>query len=171
MIRIKTKSILKFIKRHSHAIWVTFASVILLFFGLIFFWISTFEVPDLKSFENRTVAQSTKIYDRTGEVLLFDINQDVRRQVVPYDQISNYVKKAMVAIEDADFYEHNGIKITSIIRAILANLTGGNTQGGSTITQQVIKNSLLTSERALSRKLKEWVLAVRLEKIMSKEVQ
>jgi 1A family penicillin-binding protein len=138
--------------------------------GIITFWVSTFKIPDLSSFEERSVSQSTKIYDRTGEVLLFDVNQNIKREVIPYEEISKYVKKATVAIEDENFYTHGGIQIKAIIRAVWANLTGANfSQGGSTITQQVIKNSLLTSEKAISRKLKEWILAIRLEKIMSKE--
>lgn len=136
--------------------------------GIIAIWISTFQMPDLRSFDERTVTQSTKIYDRTGEVLLFDVNQNIKREVVPFTDISPYIKKAVVAIEDAGFYNHGGIQIKAIIRAILANLTGGS-GGGSTITQQVIKNSLLTSEKAISRKLKEWVLAVRLENVMTKD--
>jgi len=160
---------LKFIKKHLKTIVVSVFSFGFICLGLIAFWFSTFKVPDLKSFDDRTVAQSTKIYDRTGEILLFDVNQDIKRKVVPYEDISNYVKKATVAIEDADFYEHGGIKVTAIIRAVLSNLTGGSTQGGSTITQQVIKNSLLTSEKVISRKIKEWVLAIKLEKVMSKE--
>lgn len=168
-IKKRTRLALNFIHHHHKLIGIGLASLFFLVLGLITFWISSFEIPDLKSFETRVVSQSTKIYDRTGEVLLFDVNQDIKRKVVPFDQISPYIKKATVSIEDADFYEHNGIKISSIIRAVLSNLTGGSTQGGSTITQQVIKNSLLTSERAISRKIKEWVLAVRLEKIMSKD--
>jgi penicillin-binding protein 1C len=75
-----------------------------------------------------------------------------------------------VAIEDAEFYQHRGIRPISILRAILANLgAGGFSQGGSTITQQVVKNSILTSEKKLSRKLKEWVLAIKLERTLSKE--
>lgn len=136
--------------------------------GAITLWISTFQMPDLKSFEERTVAQSTKIYDRTGQVLLFDLNQDLKRQVIPFDDISPYIKKATLAIEDAGFYGHGGIQIKAIMRAVLTNLLGGS-GGGSTITQQVIKNSLLTSEKAISRKLKEWVLAIRLEKVMTKD--
>lgn len=168
-MRKKTQIALNFIHHHHKLLGISIASLFFLILGLITFWVSSFEIPDLKSFETRIVSQSTKIYDRTGEILLFDVNQDIKRQVVPFDQISPYIKKATVSIEDTEFYEHNGIKITSIIRAVLSNLTGGSTQGGSTITQQVIKNSLLTSDRAVSRKLKEWVLAVRLEKIMSKD--
>src|SRR3989339_654976 len=136
--------------------------------GIIAFWISTFEMPDLKSFSERTISQGAKIYDRTGEILLFDLNKNTKRTVIPFEEISPYIKKATLAIEDTDFYQHGGIKITAIIRAILTNLMGG-TGGGSTITQQVIKNSLLTSEKAISRKIKEWFLAIRLEKIMSKD--
>ena len=89
---------------------------------------------------------------------------------MPFDQISQDIKDATVAIEDTGFYTHGGIQIKAIIRAVWANLTGSSfNQGGSTITQQVIKNSLLTSEKAISRKMKEWVLAVRLEKVMSKD--
>ena len=138
--------------------------------GIIALWISTFKMPDLQSFENRKTAQSTKIYDRTGKVLLYDIHQNTRRTQVPYEDISRHIKNATVAIEDAEFYQHNGIKVTSIIRAVLANLTSGQySQGGSTITQQVIKNSILTTEKTITRKLKEWVLSLKLEKMMNKD--
>ena len=156
------------IKRHWKKTLIYLFSLGFIGLGIIAFWVSTFKMPDLKSFDERTVSQSTKIYDRTGKVLLFDLNQDLKRQIVPFADISPNIKNAVVAIEDASFYQHGGIKITAILRAIFDNVVGG-TGGGSTITQQVIKNSLLTSEKALSRKLKEWVLAVRLEKIMSKD--
>jgi 1A family penicillin-binding protein len=170
MTHKRTKRFFRFVGKHLKTIIVSLFSLGFVCLGLLAFWFSTFRMPDLQSFEDRSVSQSTKIYDRTGEVLLFDVNQDIKRKVVAYDQISNNLKKATVAIEDADYYNHGGIKITSIIRAVLANLTGGSfSQGGSTITQQVIKNSLLTSEKAISRKLKEWVLAIKLEKIMTKD--
>ncbi len=140
------------------------------FSGVVVLWISSFKIPTLESFEERKVNQSTKIYDRTGEILLYDVFQDVKRTIVPYDKISDNLKNATIAIEDRDFYEHNGIKPTSIIRAILANLTTGSYgQGGSTITQQVVKLSLLTTKKDISRKLKEWVLAVKLDGEMSKD--
>jgi 1A family penicillin-binding protein len=166
MIKYK---IMKYLKKHYKKILIYLFSVGFIALGILAFWISTFKMPDLGSFEARTVTQSTKIYDRTGATLLFDLNQDIKRKTVPYTEISPYIKNATVAIEDAGFFTHGGIQIKAIIRAVLANLTGGSTQGGSTITQQVIKNSLLTSERAISRKLKEWILAVRLEKTMSKD--
>lgn len=150
---------------------VSLITAILFFAGSAFaYWVSTFQMPDLGSFEKREVVQSTKIYDRTGKILLYDLHQDIKRTVVPIESISKNIKNATVAIEDEEFYQHRGIKITSIIRALVANIiTGGYSQGGSTITQQVVKNSLLSSEKKISRKLKEWVLALKLEKIMSKD--
>jgi 1A family penicillin-binding protein len=140
------------------------------FSGVFLLWISTFPVPTLDTFDERKVVQSTKIYDRTGEVLLYDVFQDVKRTVVPFEDISQYVKNATIAIEDTEFYEHFGIKPTSILRAVWVNITNlGYSQGASTITQQVVKNSLLNKEKTISRKLKEWVLAIRLEGMLSKD--
>jgi len=138
--------------------------------GLAVLWAGSLKTPDFGSFEERKVAQSTKIYDRTGEVLLYDIHQDIKRTVVPFEDMSVYLKNATVAIEDAEFYQHNGVRPLATLRGLfLQPLRGKGVQGGSTITQQVIKNSLLTSERKISRKLKEWVLAIKIEQVMSKE--
>lgn len=143
--------------------------------GIVAIWIGTFKMPDLQAFDKRKVEQSTKIYDRTGEILLYDAHQDIRRSVIPFEDISRHIKNATVAIEDAEFYDHRGVKPTAIIRAVLSNtlimlgLTDGYTQGGSTITQQVVKNALLTKERTLTRKIKEWVLAIRLERELPKD--
>lgn len=142
----------------------------LLLLGGILLWAANLKIPDLRSFEQRKVEQSTKIFDRTGSVLLYDVHEDVQRTIVPFDRISRHVKNATVAIEDAEFYEHHGIKPTAILRAILANITSlGYSQGGSTITQQVVKNSILTTDKTIARKLKEWVLALKLEQTLSKE--
>ena len=138
--------------------------------GSLFLWISTFKLPDLQSFGTRKVSQSTKIFDRAGKVLLYDVNQGVRRTVIPSGDISINIKNATVAVEDSDFYEHRGIKPTAILRAIFADLGSGSySQGGSTITQQVVKNALLTSEKKISRKIKEWVLAFKLEQAETKD--
>lgn len=171
MIKIKKKAVKYWhlAKKHWKIIALSIVSAGFVVLGLMAFWISTFDIPDLKSFDNRTVSQSTKIYDRTGEILLFDVNQDIKRKVVAFDEVSPYIKKAVIAIEDSNFYEHGGIQIKAIIRAVLKNVIGSSTQGGSTITQQVIKNSLLTTEKAISRKFKEWILAIRLENVMSKD--
>ncbi len=133
-------------------------------------WAASLKTPDLDSFDSRLAGMSTKIYDRTGNVLLYDVNQAVRRTVVPYNDISPYIKNATISIEDAAFYKHKGIDFSSILRSLFVNVTsGGFKQGGSTITQQVIKNSLLTSEKTLTRKFKEWILAIKLERSADKD--
>ncbi len=139
--------------------------------GILLLWISTLEIPDLSSFNQRKVLQSTRIYDRTGTVLLYDLHQDVKRTVVPYENISRNIKNATVAIEDDTFFQHAGIRPLSILRAMWANIRGGTLkgQGGSTITQQVIKNSVLVQDKTLTRKVKEWILAIKLEHELSKE--
>ncbi len=137
-------------------------------FGLI--WAATIKLPDVSTFEARKIANSSKIVDRTGEVVLYDINQGVRRTEIPFDQMGDNIKHAVVAIEDAHFYTHKGIRPTSILRAIFVNLTSGSfSQGGSTLTQQIIKNTLLNSDKTVVRKFKEWVLAVKLEREFTKD--
>jgi 1A family penicillin-binding protein len=146
-----------------------FAGLILVM-AAVLIWLSTLEIPDLSSFEERRVLQSTKIYDRTGEIMLYDLHQDVRRTVVPFDQISPYVKNATVAIEDDQFYSHFGIDVKAIVRAAVSNVQeGGLGQGGSTITQQVIKNSILQREKTFTRKAKEAILALKLEQLKTKD--
>lgn len=138
--------------------------------GALFLWAATLRMPDLNTFEERKVLQSTKIYDRTGEILLYDVHENIKRTVVPFGDISRHAKNAAVAIEDSEFYEHRGVKPTAFLRALLVNLAHFEfSQGGSTITQQVVKNSILTQEKSIARKLKEWILAIKLEQVASKE--
>lgn len=163
-----------FTKHHRPHLWkqlfFAFLSAGFVAGGLIMLWLSSMEIPDFDSFAVRRVAESTKIYDRTGEVLLYDIHDETKRTVVPFEDISLYVKNATVAIEDAEFYQHNGIKPKAFLRAIFANLGSFEfAQGGSTITQQVVKNSILTPDKKISRKIKEWILALKLEKALGKE--
>jgi len=147
------------------------AGIFILFTGIAVIWVSSLKIPDFHSFEGRKVINSTKIYDRTGEILLYDIHQDIKRTNIPFEKMSANIKNATVAIEDSEFYNHGGIKITSIIRAVLSNLFSsiGKTQGGSTITQQLVKNTLLTSKKTIVRKIKEWVLAIKIDGSMPKE--
>ena len=138
----------------------------------ILIWVSTLDIPDLSAFEERRVLQTTKIYDRTGEILLYDLNQDVRRTIVPFSEMSRHIKNATVAIEDDQFYSHIGIDVRAIFRAAISNFTSGDLlggQGGSTITQQVIKNSVLDRDKTLSRKIKEAILSIKLERVLSKD--
>lgn len=138
--------------------------------AVVFFWIASFKIPSFQSIEERRVAESTKIYDRTGKILLYDVSQNTKRTIVPIDQISENIKNATVAIEDRTFYKHNGIDLSAIFRAIAIDIiTLDFSQGGSTITQQVVKNSVLTNEKWISRKIKELVLALQIEKVLSKD--
>jgi penicillin-binding protein 1C len=144
----------------------------LTFFGLggIIAWATFMPIPDINSFENRQVAESTKIYDRTGNIVLYDVHGSVRRTSVPLEQISPNIQKATIAIEDASFYEHHGFRPTRFLLAAWADVTTGSFgQGGSTITQQVVKNALLTRKKTPTRKLQEIILAVRLERVYSKD--
>ncbi len=151
---------------------IAFACIALILFlaGAGLLWFTTIQIPDLSSFDKRLLGESTKIYDRTGTVLLYDLGQNVRRTVIPFDKISPNIKNATLAIEDASFYSHSGIKISSIIRAAFADIFSLQfDQGGSTITQQVVKNSLLTKDKTVTRKIKEILLSIKLEKTLSKD--
>ncbi len=138
--------------------------------GIVLFVVAFTPVPDISSFASRQVDQSTKIYDRTGQILLYDYNRDAKREIVPIAAIAPSALHATMAIEDSSFYEHGGIRLTSIIRAMLIDAAGGSlSQGGSTITQQVVKNVLLTNKKSIVRKIHEWVLAIKLEQSYSKD--
>ena len=133
-------------------------------------WAATLPLPDFNSVVQRKVAQSTKIYDRTGKILLYDVHSDAQRTVVPFDQISDYAKKATLAIEDPGFYSHSGIELKAIARSIVTDiLTLSKAQGGSTITQQVVKKILLTDDKSITRKIKELILATKLDKSLPKD--
>jgi 1A family penicillin-binding protein len=146
------------------------AGIFILIIGAGIVWVSSIKIPDFHSFEDMKVVNSTKIYDRTGQILLYDINNDVKRTDIPFEQMGSNIKNATVAVEDASFYSHSGIKVSSIIRAAIADVFHiGGTQGGSTITQQVVKNTLLNSNKSLLRKVKEWILAIKIDNSMPKE--
>ena len=146
------------------------AGICIFLFSIGIIFISSIKVPDFRSFNDRKIINSTKILDRTGQTVLYDIHQDVKRTSIPFDQMGSNIKSATVAIEDSSFYSHSGIKITSIIRAVLSDITRtGKTQGGSTITQQLVKMTLLNSNKTIIRKLKEWVLAIKIDNSMPKE--
>lgn len=152
-------------------------NIVLGIFGFIFISTSLLVViysqiklPDFSNFLEYKIGNSTKIYDRTGDIVLYDLQGFVRRTEIPLSEMGDNLIKATVAVEDSSFYTHPGIRPTSIVRAIWANLRSGKkTQGGSTITQQVVKNALLTRDKAVSRKIKEWVLALRIENTLSKD--
>ncbi len=125
------------------------------------------DLPDPTSF---SFDQSTRFYDRTGETLLWSVYGDENRVLLEYDQISDNAKWAHIAIEDKDFFEHGGFSISGISRAAVSQVFGdGSGGGGSTITQQFVKNNLVGNERTLTRKVKELILAIETERLYSKE--
>lgn len=111
---------------------------------------------------------STKILDRNGEVL-YDIFRDERRTAVEFDQVPDTLKNATIAIEDKNFYSHSGFDPAGMLRGVSRVFTRGYAQGGSTLTQQLVKNVLLTSERSVTRKIKEFVLALQIERKYDKD--
>jgi 1A family penicillin-binding protein len=140
--------------------------------GIVLIWFATLKVPSITAFETRRVPESTKIYDRTGKILLYDVHGSIRRTKVPLNEISLYLRNATIAIEDPDFYQHHGVLPKAIARAIYTDITTGELlrgQGGSTITQQVVKNTLLTTDKTITRKVKEWILALKLERAFTKD--
>ena len=128
------------------------------------------DIPNPDKIVDRSVAESTKIYDRSGEHLLYEIHGEERRTVIKLDQISQHLINATIATEDQDFYKHHGVDFRGIARAIYKDvISGERLQGGSTITQQLIKNSILTSERTFTRKIKEIILAIETEQKFNKD--
>lgn len=136
--------------------------------GILFAWVSR-DLPDPNRLLTRQVQKSTKIWDRTGEHLLYEIHGEQNRTLVELDQISEVAVKAAIVSEDKHFYEHKGFQLTSLIRAGLQSFRRGRVEGTSTITQQLIKNAILTNERALTRKAKELILAYQIEHKFSKD--
>jgi 1A family penicillin-binding protein len=150
---------------------LTFIIIILFILGFIFsLSIFAWYAKDLPSPGKLSVSSgnSTVFYDRDGKIL-YEMYKDKNRVPVSFSEISDYLKKATVAIEDKNFYKHQGISQTGIIRAFLSIVFRRRLEGGSTITQQLIKNVLLSGERTLSRKIKEMILAIEVERRYSKD--
>ncbi|MBI2552199.1 transglycosylase domain-containing protein [Candidatus Uhrbacteria bacterium] len=121
-------------------------------------------LPEPGKLIERTIPISTKIYDRKGAVLLYDIYGEIKRTPTALDRIAPIAIQATLVAEDRNFFEHRGFDLKGILRSALLNLfRGGPLRGGSTITQQFIKNAVLTREKTFTRKLKELILAYQLE--------
>lgn len=127
-------------------------------------------IPNPARIGERDIAQSTKIFDRTGSVLLYEVHGEEKRTVIAFEKIPKYAREATLAAEDINFYQHHGIAWRGILRAIFNNIIHlSAAQGGSTITQQLVKNSILTGEKTFTRKLKEAIISLVLEKQYSKD--
>ena len=156
--------------------WKFLRKSFLIFTGtILFFIIGIFayfakDLPSPGNLNNRFVAESTKIYDRTGNHILYEIHGEEKRTQISLSQIPESVKYATISLEDQNFYNHYGIEIKGIVRAALKDVINlGTAQGGSTITQQLIKRSLLTSQKTFTRKVKEVILAIELEQKFEKD--
>ena len=136
--------------------------------GLVGLAISFRNLPDVRVLKNYTPSETTHIYDVKGRPLA-SLHDEANREVIPLNQISPDLKRAVLAIEDSNFYNHYGIYPIGIMRAFVANLERGRTvEGGSTITMQLVKNLFLSPTAKLSRKVAEAVLAIRMEQILDK---
>ncbi len=167
-------------KKHNKKILknILSASLILFLIGLIVFIFGfsillakyNKEIPSPNKLIERNVAQSTKIYDKTGKVLLYEIHGDQKRTIVELKDVNKNLINATIAIEDKNFYTHSGFDIKSIIRSIIIDVFSGKlSQGGSTLTQQLVKNAILTNEKSVERKIKELILSYKIEKKFSKD--
>jgi len=162
-----------FLRAHWPVIWravLALGALGFVFGSIMVIWISK-DLPDPNKLNERKVAESTQIFDRTGEHLLYEIYQSQKRTIVGFDAMSPWIPKATIAVEDKYFYEHSGIRVVSIIRAAVNNLLGrsAGSGGASTLTQQLIKNTIVGDQHSIFRKIKEAILALRLEKKYSKE--
>lgn len=154
-------------------LWSTIATAaflgivgLVLFTGLLFAWYAK-DLPRPDKVQ-RSEGLSTVILDRNGENL-YDIFEEENRIPAKWEDMPQYLKDATIAIEDKDFYKHQGLSTAGIARAMVSIFIFRNTQGGSTLTQQLVKNVLLTNERTLPRKMKEAILAIQIERKYTKD--
>lgn len=137
--------------------------------GLVGLAISFRNLPDVRVLRGYKPSETTHIFDMKGKRLA-SIHGEANREVVPLNEISPHLKRAVIAIEDSHFYFHQGVNVGAVARATIANFTTGRTvEGGSTLTMQLVKNLFLSPKRAFSRKIAEGVLALRLEQIFKKD--
>jgi 1A family penicillin-binding protein len=157
-----------FSKKFLKIFGILFGFGVLLVAGLFIYYMK--DLPDPSKINKRLVNESTKIYDRTGQHLLYEIHGEEKRTLISIDQVPDVVKFATIALEDQNFYNHHGFDFRGIARAAIMDVLNRKVVGGgSTITQQFVKNSILTSEKRLSRKIKELILALEIEQKFTKD--
>jgi len=153
------------LKKIKHKKWLAVGILILFAFAFYFFILRDLPLPTKLSSSSNP--QSTLIYDRNGK-LLYNIYDKKNQSFIPLTQIPKYMQEATIAIEDKSFYQHGAVDFRGIARAAFSIIVHRQVQGGSTLTQQLVKNSLLTQEQTVLRKVKEVVLAFATEIIYSK---
>lgn len=142
--------------------------VVIVFLTIISVVVFARDLPSPNKLTTRDVSLSTKIYDRNGK-LLYDIFGNQNRALTKLEDLPPYIKQATIAIEDKDFYKHKGFSQKGFLRAIFNLAFRGKIQGGSTLTQQTVKNALLSPERTVTRKIKEFILSLQIEQRYSKD--
>jgi len=146
------------------------ALLVLVFGSFLVFIFYAKDLPRPEKFTEKQFVQSTKIYDRTGKVLLYEIYGEEKRTLVSLDSIPEYLKKAVIVTEDSNFYSHIGIDFGGIFRSVLINLGIKElVYGGSTIPQQLIRSTFLTNEKTIGRKIREIVLSLELNRRYPKD--
>jgi len=165
----------KNIKKNKKIFGFIFKFLIFCFFFPIFYFFFLFiyyvkDLPRPEKFIERHLSESTKIYDRTGQILLYEIYGEEKRTFVSLEKIPDYLKKMIIVTEDVNFYEHFGVDFKAIVRAVLTDLKIMKPlYGASTISQQLIRSSFLTLEKTIERKTKEIILALELDRRYSKD--
>lgn len=145
---------------------------LVVFFGtaIAIFFIYKNQTPSVSEISSYRPPQTSVIYDRTGEIALYEIHGEENRKILTHDEIPDVVRVATVATEDKNFYTHFGVDFVSILRALRVNVKNGEiSQGGSTITQQLARNVYLSREKTLRRKFMETLIAFKIEKNFSKD--
>ena len=143
-----------------------FFQIILVFIGCIFLYVDK-NTSSLDLVSESELQKPIRIYSKDGKLIgYFGIE---RRELISFEQIPENLKNAVLAAEDKDYFNHSGVKISSLVRALLGELTGSPSGGGGTISMQVVRSYMLSTDRTYERKLKEIYLAWRLEELMSKE--
>lgn len=139
-----------------------------IFFIIFIVW-ALKDLPDPNKIRDREIPLTTKIYERTGKTVLYEIHGAEKRTAVELKAVPKYLIEATLTAEDRNFYTHRGFSLTGIVRSIIKNIRTGERVGGSTITQQLIKNAILTSEKTYTRKAKELILSYQIERKFSKD--
>ncbi|MDD4062548.1 MAG: PBP1A family penicillin-binding protein [Candidatus Pacebacteria bacterium] len=151
-----------------NVVLVLFLGGTILSLSLFLYYTKDFPRPD--SLSERSFVEPTRIYDRTGEVILYTVYGEEKRDIVSLDNIPDHLVHAVISVEDGNFYNHFGLDFKGIARSVLENLRGwSRSQGGSTISQQLIRNTFLTGDKTISRKVREVILTLELERRYSKD--
>ncbi len=148
--------------------WAFFGLIgVIVIFFIYFLWVSR-DLPTPGRLANGNIKDSTKILDKNG-VILYSIYKDYNRIYVPVAEIPKYLQTATISTEDRTFYTNQGFSVTGLLRGVILDpILRSRASGGSTITQQLVKNTLLTPERSVTRKVKELILAIEVDKKFSK---